>query len=101
MWYCKTQTIVESVDIPEIVIDKGIISLSYSEKYKINKILDSIDKNRLVAQKTSKKKAESIYSLEELKNFSKQLGIKPGQNKKELIRDILELKIKREEEIQK
>lgn len=81
------RTIVSPIKRPtlKIVTDSAALALAYNPKQNILGLLPEIDETRLVPGRASGAKS---YSLSELKDFAKRLGLKSSASKDKLISDI-------------
>lgn len=85
-----TPSIVQPVQRPplKIMTDSAALALAYNPRQNILNILLEIDETKLISGRSS---GANTYSLFELKDFAKRLGLKSSVSKDKLISDIKQL----------
>jgi hypothetical protein len=74
--------------IGPIIIDPSELSRASSPKQLALLLRSDIDPERLRSERYRKGTTTNAYKVEELRNIAKRIGIKGGQNKKELVESI-------------
>ena len=85
-----TKTIVPHVPPEALVINKDqtALALAYTSRQNILQVLEDIDERKLISGRASD---NSIYSLDQVKEFAKRLGLKTSKPKDTLISEIKQI----------